>query len=61
MSLRGLSPCHVITLVGNTAPFKEIPERWQTVGYTVSDLAGSRHKLQIYRSNGNRVTARQTL
>ena len=45
---------------GNTAPFKEISQRWQAVGNTVSDLTGPRFEPQTSRSRDERVTARPT-
>ena len=61
MNLRGQSARHNIALVGNTALFKEIPERWQAVGNIVSDLTGWRDELQISSSKCESVTARQML
>ena len=45
---------------GNTAPFKEMSQRWRAVGNTVSDLTGLRFEPQTSRSRDERVTARPT-
>ena len=45
---------------GNTAPFKEMSQRWRAVGNTVSDLTGPRFEPQTSRSRDKRVTARPT-
>ena len=43
---------------GNTAPFKEMLQRWRAVGNTVSDLTGPRFEPQTSRSGDELVTAR---
>ena len=42
---------------GNTAPFKEMWQRWQVIGNTVSDFTSPRFKPQTSRSRDERVTA----
>ena len=51
----------VIAPVGNTAPFKEMLQRWRAVGNTVSVLTGPRFEPQTYRSRDECVTAQPTL
>ena len=41
---------------GNTAPSKEMSQRWRAVGNTVSDLTGPRFEPQTSRSRDERVT-----
>ena len=45
---------------GNSAPFKEILQRWRVVGNTVSDLTGPRFEPQTSRSRDEHVTALPT-
>ena len=42
----------------NTGPFKEMSQRWRTVGNTESDLTGPRFEPQTSHSRDERVTAR---
>ena len=44
----------------NTAPFKEMLQRWRAVGNTVSDLTGPKFEPQTSRSRDERVTAQLT-
>ena len=44
----------------NTAPFKEMSQRWQAVGNTVPELTSHRFEPQTSRSRDERVTARPT-
>ena len=45
---------------GNTAPFKEMSQRWLAVGNTVSDLTGPRFEPWNSRSNDKHITTRPT-
>ena len=42
---------------GNTVPLKEMSQRWQAVGSTVSDLTGWRFEPQAFHSKHKSVTA----
>ena len=44
----------------NTAPFKEMSQRWRAVGNTVSDLISPRFEPRTSRSKDECVTARPT-
>ena len=50
---------HISALLrpGNTAPFKEMLQRWRAVGNTVSDLTGLRFEPQTSHSRDERFTA----
>ena len=50
----------VIALALNTAPFKEMLQRWPAVGNTMSDLTGLRFEPQTSRYGDERVSARPT-
>ena len=49
-----------VIALGNTASFKEISQRWQAVGSTVSDLTGPGFEPQTSRSRDERVATRPT-
>ena len=42
---------------GNTVPFEEMLQRWQSVGNTASNLTGPRFESKASRSRNERVTA----
>ena len=45
-------------IVGNTAPLKDMLQRWKAVGNTVFDLTSPRFEPQTSRSRNKCVTAR---
>ena len=51
---------HVIAPSGNTSLFKEMLQRWRSVGNTVSKLTGPKFELQTIHSSDERVIARPT-
>ena len=52
-------PISASLLPGNTAPFEEMLQRWQSVGSTVSSLTGPRFEPQTSRSRDESVTIRR--
>ena len=53
-------PIFASLLPSNTAPFKEMLQRWRAVGNTVSNFTGPKFEPQTSRSRDERVTARPT-
>ena len=49
-------PISASLLLGNTAPFEEMSQRWQALGNTVPDLTGPRFEPQTYRFEDERFT-----